>query len=901
MVCDNYGYMWFATENGLVRFNGRCFEQITLPIDDREIINLYLKGNMLFLCNFTGQIAAIDLSRQCFMDTRDLNAWLKKEKNAQQPISVAGLIKDTLYLSDLRRSGSQYYSAGRIIVCKTGRDNFGGRIRMHYRVPGDFPTPGEIFTAGAQRIYGLQFTDHTILFENKIYDIAGDSIRELFSGRKYRLKGTIVGCARRKNDLYVAYHDGPGVLKFQDYFSRAGMQKPPETIVSGEKILNMIVDRAENLWISLYKGGLIMIPLEAGVIKHYDKELDDLHENGVSYIQQEGASLLMAYKDGTFDIMDSTGVRHLSICILPKEDPVKAIVTGNTRWSIITHSAMISFAANATTSLPQGQATHLQPAPIKDISATAGVYYVCAKDKYYTLSPNTLPKAQARFPHPTMSVAVLPDGRKALGTLQGIYVANKLISGTENDRFNSIRHFNDGLVGCSMNAVYIIRGDKVVRRLTQDDGMLGSIYTDVQASPGFYYALSESGITLIDRNKLRVAGILSGKEFVVRVRINSFCTHNGFVFLGTNKGIFKIPEEYLCRKNVAPPIYIHPQAAKGCLSSLESKGELVFSTKRSAQLQVDILNYKNDPVQTSYSVLKDGKPHIGSALLLENAVRIDRPTPGAYTINVTASSRQGGWQRTKSYELIVRPLWYQTFFFKASLVTASLIFLLFLSRFLYTARLRTVQKKIEGRSRLAELNSQALFAQMKPHFIFNALNPLQSFILKNNKEGALDYLEQFAALTRDLLNQSRDKYSTLESELRFIERYLFIARTRFVDSFAYHIDMAPGTDLTLLLPTMLLQPLVENAIDHGVKSLSHGDGVICIYIECTANQLNVLIADNGPGFHHPPFTNGNHALSIIAERLALIKEETGTGSISISRNEAADTTEVSLFLPLVKH
>ena len=900
MFCDHYGYMWFATEDGLVKFNGRNFEKMEVPLNDQEIVNLYHQGDTLFLFNFPGQMAAIDLRHQRFIDTRGINAWLKKDIYSQ-PISVAGIIRDTLYLCDLRSMGACYSRIGSLVVCKAGRDYFWSKLRTHYKVSSHFPAPEEIYTEGTQRIHGLQFTNHSILYKHTVYNLKEDTIEEVFNGARHKLNGTLAAYARVRDDLYIAYHNIPGLLKFQGYFAPGATRRAPEVMMPGEKILSLVVDHTQNLWVSLYKGGLALFSPETEVIKHYHKKGNGLHEDYINHIQQDGPSVLVAYKDGRFDVIDSLGIRHLPIYIREGKNAVKAIVSGKHYWNIVTHSGITSFAVSTATGLPSSPAIRFQPVPVKDISVTSGLYYVGAKNKYYILTRDLLPRPGHLLLLPTMSVATLPGNKMAYGTLNGVYWDNTLVKGTENDRFNVLRYFDSGLLASSMKAVYIIRQGKIIRRYTREDGLLEGIYTDIQASRNFFYVLSESGISLIDRNTLQIAGVFSGKEFVTPMHINSFCLYRDSLTLGTDKGIFKMPETYLYARKPAPAIYIHPVAGKGCLPVLKGSEERDYSPNLMIYLQVDILDYKGSRIQASYSITRNGKVYIDKATLWGNVVRMDNPAPGSYIIKVLASSQQDRWQQTMLYTLTIRPLWYQTIFLKISLVVAGVLLSLFLSWLIYARRLKVIRRKIENRSRLAELNSQALFAQMKPHFIFNALNPLQSFILKNNKERALDYLEKFAALTRELLNQSRDKYSTLEGELRFIKNYVFITQTRFADNFTFDIKMGDDSDLDLLIPTMLLQPLVENAVDHGVKLMPHGTGMILIRIRHTIDALHILIADNGPGFSSPPFSKKNHALSIIMERLSLIKNELGTGDITICRNDETDTTEVSLKLPIIKN
>lgn len=903
MTCDQYGYMWFATESGLVKFNGKNFEKVDLLLNDNEIVNIYQKEDVLFLFNFTGQMAGVDLATHHIIDTKELNSWLQKDAYLQS-ISVAGIISDTFYLSDMRQTGSLYTRIGSMVFCKSGRGHFWNKLIEHYKVPPEFPAAVDIYHAGIKRIYGLQHTDNTLIADNIIYYIENKSVKQIFNGSDYNLEGTIMAFARIRDDLYVGYYENYGLLKFENYFKeKETIKRLPQTIIPGKKILGLTRDHADNLWVSIYKDGLTMLPSGMEAIKHYDKENGGLHDNDINYIQQEGRRLLIAYKDGHLDIKDSSGIVSTTVRFPGDGYDVKHIITGNRYWNILTTSGISSFRSSAATGLPYAAVMKTIAIPVKDVSPGDGSsYFAAIKTNYMILNRDTLPVGIQSFPFPAMSVIKLPEGQMVYGALRGLYIDDYIVPGTENERFNVVRYFDGDLVACSMRAVYIIQKGKIVRRITHKDGLLGSTYADVQAAPGFYYIRSESGITIIDRNTLRIAGMLSGKDFIVPIRINSFSLYNHSIDIATDKGIFEMPEQYLYRKRNAPPIYIHPVTENGQLSPIRDSVRMLYSPNRSIHLQVDVLDYRGNEPQLWYAVSRDGAPATDTTALFGRVLHLENMLPGNYIITISAASAQDQWKVFRNYQLTILPLWYQTISFRVIIILGSVLIIAGAIWLIYRRRLRAAQQKFANRTRLAELQSQALFAQMKPHFIFNALNPLQGFILKNQKEDALDYLEKFAALTRELLNQSRDKYSTLPNELAFVEHYLFIAQTRFGGKFTYGITVSPDISKDLLIPTMLLQPLAENAVDHGVKSLAENEGMIQVYVDETPEgALRILVSDNGSGFPEAHFIRENHALQIIEERLELLKEETGIGSIVFRHNRQEERTEVLLLLPALKN
>jgi LytS/YehU family sensor histidine kinase len=146
-----------------------------------------------------------------------------------------------------------------------------------------------------------------------------------------------------------------------------------------------------------------------------------------------------------------------------------------------------------------------------------------------------------------------------------------------------------------------------------------------------------------------------------------------------------------------------------------------------------------------------------------------------------------------------------------------------------------------------ELEMQALRAQMNPHFIFNCLNAINHFILKNESELASDYLTRFARLIRMVLQSSSQKYIPLHDELETLKLYISMESVRFRNHFSYSLHCHPSVEIEMMqIPPMLLQPFVENAIWHGLMHRTEG-GRLSIDIEEVGGLLQCTIQDNGIG------------------------------------------------------
>ena len=148
---------------------------------------------------------------------------------------------------------------------------------------------------------------------------------------------------------------------------------------------------------------------------------------------------------------------------------------------------------------------------------------------------------------------------------------------------------------------------------------------------------------------------------------------------------------------------------------------------------------------------------------------------------------------------------------------------------------------------LVEARLAALQAQMNPHFVFNALNSIKRMILDGDNEKASRYLSKFALMIRMTLNHSKDTFVTLDENIEYIKTYLEMEQLRFDDSFTYKILVAENIDTSeTAIPSLMIQPLVENAIWHGLLP-SEGEKKILIRFTQNINRITCIIEDNGIG------------------------------------------------------
>ena len=136
---------------------------------------------------------------------------------------------------------------------------------------------------------------------------------------------------------------------------------------------------------------------------------------------------------------------------------------------------------------------------------------------------------------------------------------------------------------------------------------------------------------------------------------------------------------------------------------------------------------------------------------------------------------------------------------------------------------------------------------MNPHFVFNALSSIQYYILNNDIEAANDYLSRFSRLMRLFLESSRNKYISVYEESELLEYYITLEQLRFKNRFTFEIKIEDDVPQELEIPSMLIQPFVENAINHGLVYSKNNEGVLVIHFSLTEKYVRCTIEDNGIG------------------------------------------------------
>ena len=229
-------------------------------------------------------------------------------------------------------------------------------------------------------------------------------------------------------------------------------------------------------------------------------------------------------------------------------------------------------------------------------------------------------------------------------------------------------------------------------------------------------------------------------------------------------------------------------------------------------------------------------------------LKLSSLSSGSYTILIAINYNN---QKTDFQQIefeIKKPFWLTNLFLISSSIILLLLFYLF-----YKHQIAKIEKQNQMLLEKNELEKnlnlstlKAIKSQMNPHFFYNALNTIQSYILSNDKKQAINYLSKFSSLTRNILEMTEKEFISIAEEISTMSLYLDIEKARFDSDFEYEINTERLADLDYKIPSMLLQPYIENAVKHG---LLHKSGLkkITISFAKMDTKIRIEIDDNGIG------------------------------------------------------
>ncbi len=288
--------------------------------------------------------------------------------------------------------------------------------------------------------------------------------------------------------------------------------------------------------------------------------------------------------------------------------------------------------------------------------------------------------------------------------------------------------------------------------------------------------------------------------------------------------------------------------------------------------------------------------------------------PGDYRFLVVSYNEDGiGNPRPASFTFVIDPPFWATWWFMGLAVAAATAGILLF----YRARIAALRRKslaerheIEVRKNIVELEQKSLRLSMNPHFIFNALNSIQSFIPGNDPSSASRYLSRFARLMRAILENSRQEHVAIESEMEMLRNYLELERLNLGNRLFYDVSAAPDLDpAAISIPSMLVQPFVENAVLHGIRPRP-GTGSVTVLFERAGGLILCSVQDDGVGRRAAAARSSGErsghrstAIDVARERLEIMNRALGTDAgiiiVDLENESGGAGTRVEIRMPYI--
>jgi hypothetical protein len=438
--------------------------------------------------------------------------------------------------------------------------------------------------------------------------------------------------------------------------------------------------------------------------------------------------------------------------------------------------------------------------------------------------------------------------------------------------------------------------------------MAKSIYK-LQVHGPEVWMLADDAVLKYHRNK-KTMQVYSVADGLPKAEYKDMRWLNGQLYLATTDGLVQFDAQMPADNVVPPAMAINQVLVNGEPVAMQQPLRLA-SHQNNLSIGFAVLAYKNiNEQKVTYRI--NNQPWQP----LETGVRslyLSALAPGKYELQIQASN-EDGVPAIKPLSLsfsiqvpLYRQWWFLLLMSMLAVAAVYVYFKLKLSREKKENAFRTQQMQLEQELQKSKLVS--IKSQMNPHFFFNALNTIQSYIYTNDKLQAANYLNQFSELTRMVLDMSNKDLIALSDELKALQLYLDLEALRFEGKLHYTLSVAENVQPDLhWLPPMLIQPYVENAIKHGLLH-SKNKWELLVHFSMGTNGLIVLIDDNGVGRKKSEQLNAHRyrqhesfAMSANAKRLEILNKGL-TNVISIQITDKYDSlgmaagTTVELHVP----
>lgn len=457
---------------------------------------------------------------------------------------------------------------------------------------------------------------------------------------------------------------------------------------------------------------------------------------------------------------------------------------------------------------------------------------------------------------PYRSTAVSYYNKKVyVGTVDGLYVLNgRQPAYRADDSLPALRYRISSFVKPEDGSLWIatygggiigLKGDKVIGYLTTGQGLTSNICRSLFAHKQFLWVGTDKGINKIDLSQpsypIHRYSIADGLPSNM---INTIYVDSHTVYVGSPAGLTFFDESKVSDYSRCD-LRMLDISVSGKSNPLQSSYELRYS-QNDLRFEFTGISFKSGGDILYRYRLKGLRDNWDSTR--QNQLSYPSLPPGRYQLELVAINKFGVVSNALVIPILIATPFWQTWWFMGLMVVLTIISTALLVSWRFSIVRRREKEKVSLQQKITELEQLALLAQMNPHFIFNCLNSIQSFIINNDLAATNQYLTEFAHLIRQTMDGAEKGVISIANEVKYLTRYIELEKMRFGQSFDHRIVVDEQIDKDhVFLPSLLLQPYVENSLRHGIRHKKDGKGFIEIRFRQSGNRLLCIVEDNGIG------------------------------------------------------
>jgi hypothetical protein len=665
-----------------------------------------------------------------------------------------------------------------------------------------------------------------------------------------------------------------------------------------ENVTNSFLDNEENLWFST---------ANHGVFKLYSNDIQNVSWNDKGYYKKEmtsvggdGSVVFTGSNSGDFfNLININGKikvkKEISIDFLKgmnqkiKKRQNKLIILDQMTFSIFENGKFSKI------NIPKDRHFSIKDFDLDQKGRLFIAYHsgACFGDLVRVGNRFQLSKYYYFYNFRTTSLAV-GDSINYLGTLEGLKSFNHegAIKNVLPDlpllkvSISNLIYSNGLLwIGTIQNGIICFDGRKIIINITIDDGLPENAIKCMFIENQKLWVGTNNGIAEISfehLNNISVTKKLNNIEGLISNVTNDIYVNKGLVYVATDEGLSIISPMHTEQKG---DCILNTPIIK-VASKLISADNVSLNPGDDIQFEYAGISFKSEgDISYKYRLLG-----IDSVWKITNQRLINYSflPHGNYNLELLAINKFGVKSKLINVPFRVNKRLFEENYFRIiiCLIVISLLFLLFQKR--NQVNKKKYLQKLQNAQKIISLEQEALKAQMNPHFIFNCLNAIQHYIIEKDVLGANKFISSFAGLIRQALDNSGRKSISFEEEITFLKSFIEIEQHRFEDRFLYQINVSDDIETDLLqIPPMLVQPFVENAINHGLLHKKNGIGKLGIYFSLSEEMLKIIISDNGIGRTASRSLSNHVELLHVSKGIALTE-------MRISRLNFSETNKIKL-------